>query len=172
MENTQNQNTFTKTIISIIVFLGVAVGAIALALNGKKDEAPAVTRDETTEATTTTLVATTTVATTTETVQPSSKQYKDGTYSATGSYNSPGGLDKVGVSITLKDDIVTAAVFTPMPGDPRSADFQSKFAGGYKASVVGKNINDIKVGKVSGSSLTSIGFNAALEEIKVQASQS
>lgn len=165
MENTpqQTQNTLVKTIVSLVVFFGIIVGAIALML-GKKST-PAVTRDETVEATTTP-VTTSEVATTSAIA---GKIYTDGTYGATGDYNSPGGPDQVGVSVTLKDDVVTDVVFTPMPGDPRSAHFQKQFADGYKTSVVGKKLDDIKVGKVSGSSLTSIGFNAALEKIKVQA---
>ncbi len=102
-------------------------------------------------------------------VKQSVSVYKDGTYTATGSYMSPGGPDKVGVTLTLKNDIITDASVTPMPGDLKSAKFQDMFISGYKAFVVGKNIADVNLTKVSGSSLTPIGFNNALAQIKVQA---
>jgi hypothetical protein len=35
--------------------------------------------------------------------------------------------------------------------------------------VVGKNIDEVNLGKVSGSSLTPIGFNNAIEDIRSQA---
>lgn len=47
--------------------------------------------------------------------------------------------------------------------------FQEDFAGGIKAVVVGKNLDELNVSKVSGSSLTGAGFNQALEAIKTQA---
>ncbi len=49
------------------------------------------------------------------------------------------------------------------------AGVPGKFAGGISDVVVGKNINDIDVDKVSGSSLTSGGFNEAIEKIKQEA---
>ena len=95
--------------------------------------------------------------------------YKDGTYSATGSYMSPGGPDQVGVSLTLKNDIITDITVTAEPGDNESARYQSRFVSGYKQLVIGKNIADVHLTRVSGSSLTSIGFNDALAQIKARA---
>ena len=95
--------------------------------------------------------------------------YKDGTYAATGAYASPGGPDRIGISLVLKDGVITDITATPMPGDPASARYQDKFVSGYKPQVVGKNIADLKLGAVSGSSLTPIGFNDAIEQIRRQA---
>lgn len=95
--------------------------------------------------------------------------YKDGTYSATGSYMSPGGLDHFGVTLTLKNDVVTDISATPGAGDKTSEKYQAKFISGYKALVIGKNINEVNLTKVSGSSLTPKGFNDAIAQIKVQA---
>ena len=50
-----------------------------------------------------------------------------------------------------------------------SLEYQGKFAGGISNVVVGKNIDEIEVDKVSGSSLTSGGFNEAIEQIKQEA---
>jgi len=95
--------------------------------------------------------------------------YKDGTYSATGSYMSPGGYDQLGVSITLKNDIVTGASVTNMAGDGRSRRYQDMFIASYKQYVIGKNIANLYLTKISGASLTPSGFNDALSQIKAQA---
>ncbi len=95
--------------------------------------------------------------------------YKDGSYSSTGSYMSPGGLDKIGVNLTLEKDIVTDISVTPLVADKVSVKYQGMFLSGYRPMVIGKNIIDVKLDKVSGSSLTSIGFNEAIEQIKLEA---
>jgi len=96
-------------------------------------------------------------------------KYKDGTYTATGSYDSPGGPDRLGVSITIKNDVVTSTSATNMAGDRTSSRYQKMFISGYQALVIGKNIDSINLDIVSGSSLTPQGFNDALSKIKVQA---
>ena len=95
--------------------------------------------------------------------------YKDGTYTAVGSYMSPGGEDQISVTLTLANNIITDASVTPEPGDHMSAKYQSMFASGYKQYVVGQNINIVNLVKVSGSSLTPKGFDDALAQIKSQA---
>ena len=98
-----------------------------------------------------------------------SHQFKDGTYSATGSYNSPGGIEKLGVTVTLAADKVTTSELDLQGGAGLSHSFQSAFASAYSPQVVGKDISSIKLGSVSGSSLTGMGFNAALKQIEAQA---
>lgn len=95
--------------------------------------------------------------------------YKDGTYTATGSYMSPGGLDHLGVTLTIKDDVVTNSTVVNEAGDGTSRRYQTMFIDGYKQYVVGKNVSAVVVSKVSGSSLTCKGFNDALAQIKAQA---
>lgn len=94
--------------------------------------------------------------------------YTDGTYEASGSDTNPGGQSSVSVSMTLASGTVTAVTVTP-EASGTSREYQDKFAGGIAAEIVGKNIDDLNVSKVSGSSLTSGGFNAALEQIKAEA---
>jgi hypothetical protein len=43
------------------------------------------------------------------------------------------------------------------------------FIGGIADEVVGKDIDEISVSRVAGSSLTSGGFNDAIEQIKAEA---
>lgn len=95
--------------------------------------------------------------------------YKNGTYSAVGDYVSPGGAEQVGVTLTLKDDVVTDVNFESKAERPMSVRFQGLFASGYKDFVVGKKIDEIQLTKVSGSSLTPKGFNDALAKIKAEA---
>ncbi|MDQ0849605.1 uncharacterized protein with FMN-binding domain [Arthrobacter sp. B3I9] len=95
--------------------------------------------------------------------------YRDGTYSADGNYVSPNGQETVGVQLTLAGGSVSDVVITPHPSNPNTKKFQGEFSSGIKAQIVGKKLDEIKVSKVAGSSLTSGGFNQAVEKIKADA---
>lgn len=95
--------------------------------------------------------------------------YKSGTYKATGEYLSPGGQESVDVEVTLDGDMITAATVTPHPATGTSTQYQGEFVAGFKALVVGKDIDEVKLSRVAGSSLTSGGFNQALDKIKTEA---
>jgi uncharacterized protein with FMN-binding domain len=107
--------------------------------------------------------------TTTAAEAAASSGYADGTYDAEGEYQSPGGKEHLGVSLTLKDGTVTAVTVTPKATNPNSKKFQGEFEGGIADVVVGKPIDGLEVSKVAGSSLSSGGFNAAVETIKADA---
>lgn len=95
--------------------------------------------------------------------------YKDGQYEATGQYATPESVETVDVILTIAGDTVTAVEVT---GDPQAAEsrrYQSEFIGGIKDEVVGKKLDEISVSKVAGSSLTSGGFNKAVDAIKTEA---
>jgi uncharacterized protein with FMN-binding domain len=98
-----------------------------------------------------------------------SSGYKNGTYTATGSYNSPGGVQEVEVTLTLRDGAVTGSKVESGATDREAAEYQNEFIGGYKSFVTGKSIDDLNLSKISGSSLTPQGFNDAVEQIKDQA---
>ncbi len=98
-----------------------------------------------------------------------SATYKDGTYEATGDYVSPGGNEEITVSVTLKDNVITNTSATNGANDAEAKQHQQDFIDGYKSQVVGKNINDVHLSRVSGSSLTSQGFNDAIQQIRDQA---
>ncbi len=95
--------------------------------------------------------------------------YADGTYSATGSYQAPSGTESVEVTVTLKGDVITDVTVIGDATDPQAKQHQGEFIGGIAGVVVGKDIDSIQVDKVGGSSLTSGGFNKAIEEIKTDA---
>lgn len=98
-----------------------------------------------------------------------SAEYTDGSYTATGDYISPAGPSQVTVELTLEGDIVTAVTVTPLSDDPTASGFQGKFAAGIADIVVGRDIDQLAVSRVGGSSLTSGGFNDALAQIKADA---
>ncbi|MEV6592114.1 hypothetical protein [Streptomyces acidicola] len=101
---------------------------------------------------------------------PSSRiNYRDGEYSADGQYgNLP---SSIGVSVTLAGNRIRAVSVTPHATDPTSRDLQERFADAIPAIVVGKDIDEVRVSKVAGSSGTPVGFNAAIERIKAEASK-
>ena len=95
--------------------------------------------------------------------------YADGTYTATGSYSSPGGTETISISLTLSDDVITAATAEGEATGGPSSQYQGEFEENFAALIVGKDIDDVSLDKVAGSSLTSGGFNAAVETIKSDA---
>ncbi len=95
--------------------------------------------------------------------------YADGTYTAEGSYATPESVEEISVTVTLKDDVITAVEVTGNPTKRESEQYQGQFIGGIEEVVVGQDIDDISVSRVAGSSLTSGGFNEAIEAIKAEA---
>lgn len=99
----------------------------------------------------------------------SSGAFTDGTYSASGSYSSPGGEESIDVEVTVAGDVVTGVTVTPQADNGNAARFQEEFASGIADVVVGQELAGLSVDKVSGSSLTGEGFNAALDQIRADA---
>jgi len=99
----------------------------------------------------------------------SGMSWKDGTYQANGGYQSPNGPETVDVTITLANNVITEIVVTPNASNSTSQRYQGQFAEGISVETVGKPLDALSVSRVSGSSLTSGGFNQALEAIKADA---
>jgi len=95
--------------------------------------------------------------------------YADGTYTATGSYQTPESVEQVEVTITLDDGVITAVEVVGDPTRRESEEYQAQFIGGISDAVVGRSLDEISVSRVAGSSLTSGGFNQAVDEIKAEA---
>jgi uncharacterized protein with FMN-binding domain len=95
--------------------------------------------------------------------------YTDGTYTEDAEYTSPGGTEEIEVTVTLADGVITEVEVVGDGDNPNSKRYQGEFADGIGDVVVGKSIDEISVDKVAGSSLTSSGFNDAIEEIKADA---
>ncbi|WP_307843360.1 hypothetical protein [Arthrobacter sp. MSA 4-2] len=99
----------------------------------------------------------------------SDQAYEDGDFTQVGSYVSPGGTEEIGVTLTLEKDVVTAVTTEPMPSNPTAKLYQERFSGGIQEEIVGKKLDELKVDKVAGSSLTSGGFAEATDRIKSEA---
>lgn len=95
--------------------------------------------------------------------------YADGTYTAEGSYATPESVETIEVTVTLADDVITDVEVTGDPQKSESEEYQGRFIGGIADVVVGQDIDEISVSRVAGSSLTSGGFNQAIEAIKAEA---
>ena len=113
--------------------------------------------------------ATAEAATTEAAAAVSASTYQDGTYTATGSYTSPGGTEEITVTLTIENDVITAATAEGGATKPPSSQYQGEFVDNFAALIIGKDIDDVSLDKVAGSSLTSGGFNAAVETIKSDA---
>jgi len=143
----------------IIVLVGIVATAVIVINMDKGNDV------ETTQTTETTTPAS---DTNTET-DAATSSYKDGTYSATGSYSSPGGRESIKLTVTIKDGIITSTSLDEKASNGEAKEYQDDFDSGYKTLVVGKNIDEVSLSRVAGSSLTSNGFNDALDEIKSDA---
>jgi len=142
----------------IIVLVGIATAAVVIAQKPKEEAAiPETTQEDTT-------AETPAATSSTEAVS-----YKDGTYTEKGRYVSPGGAESIDVTVTIANDIITAATVKGNASRGESKEHQADFIAGFKSSVVGKDIDAVSLSRVAGSSLTSNGFNAALKLIKADA---
>ena len=98
-----------------------------------------------------------------------SVDYADGTYTAEGSYQTPETIETISVTLTIEDNAVAAVEVTGDPQARETEQYQGQFIDGIAEEVVGVAIDELDVSRVAGSSLTSGGFNDAVEDIKEQA---
>ncbi len=160
-------NGKNKIIAGAIIIAAVALIAIAASMLNKKDEQQASnTRD-----TSTSQQEMASISSEVENTADSDEgaTYKDGTYTVSDTYPSPGGEEDIKVVLTLKDNAVTAVDVTQDANQRESEEYQSMFQQGYKSRVIGKAIDGLELDSVSGSSLTTQAFDEALEQIRSQA---
>lgn len=119
-----------------------------------------------------TLTGCSTAAVEAEVDVPVDASYRDGTYQANGTYQSPNGSENIIVVLELESDRVTDVVITINPNNPTTANYQGQFADGIGALVIGEDIDTLDITVVAGSSLTSAGFREALTAIKADALES
>jgi len=96
-------------------------------------------------------------------------KYTNGTYSAIGMYAK--GKNSIDVTVDLDADIITGVEVIPMATIKMSLGLQKKFALAIADEVVGKPIDAVHLDRLAGSSLTTQGFNDAVEKIKSQATR-
>lgn len=100
---------------------------------------------------------------------PATYKFRDGTYSAKGSYASPGGTESIIVILVISKDTVIDSSIAAKATNNTSMSYQQDFIANYKELVVGKKLDQLNLGKVSGASATPLGFNAAADSIERQA---
>ena len=94
-------------------------------------------------------------------------EFRDGEYTATGWYGSaPSHHD---VTLTIDDNTITAVEITTPAENETSLGYQQRFAAALPGVVIGRNIADLTVNRVAGSSGCSEGFTDALNQIRDQA---
>jgi uncharacterized protein with FMN-binding domain len=98
-----------------------------------------------------------------------STTYKDGTYRADGTYSSPDGEEEIAVTVTVKNNVITAVSVSSLESNGEGAQYQRQFESGISSVAVGKPLATLSVSNVAGSSLTSRGFTAALATIRSDA---
>ena len=93
--------------------------------------------------------------------------YKNGTYPVTVTYNVPGRTASLYVSLNVVNDAVSASsVSYPSTTDPTSKNWDNRFINDYQQYVTGRPISSLHLSNTSGSSLTTTGFNNALDQIR------
>jgi uncharacterized protein with FMN-binding domain len=152
MEDTTNQRKVIITFLAVAIIAVIVVAAVAT--SPKKMQANSTASGG---------------SSSTATIGSKDTNFKDGTYTATGSYESPGGNESITVRVTLQQGVITATSADSGAQDPEASEYQSMFIDGYKSLVVGKDIASVNLSRVSGSSLTSQGFNDAISKIENQA---
>lgn len=95
--------------------------------------------------------------------------YTNGTYTASASYPVRGSYESIEVTLTIQKGIISSASISQSGSDPESRRYQNSFTSAYKQYVIGKSINSLNLSRVSGASLTTSGFNDAVDQIKSKA---
>jgi len=104
-------------------------------------------------------------------VEVTTQTYKDGTYSGSADYNTPAGKENISLTLKISDGKVVSATPSGLIRDEISKQFHNQYLVGFNDAVVGKKIADLSFGFRNGASLTPMGFNAALAQIKTKAQQ-
>lgn len=160
----EERKKVNPAIIAIIVIAVLALVAAAVFAATQMNEGGNESSDTPASTSESTQTSTDEAATPSET-----GEYTNGTYTATGSYVSPGGQESIELTVTLEDGVITNSSLVTNADNRDSRQYQNMFASNYKTLVVGKDIDEVSLSRVSGSSLTSTGFNNALDQIKEDA---
>ncbi len=106
----------------------------------------------------------------TKTEDAASKQYNDGVYRATGSYQGSNGNENIEVEIVVEDDKVMNISITPRARSAAIRRIQEQFADEIGALVIGRKLEDIdKLSSVSDSDQITDGFAKAVQKIRDEA---
>ena len=96
-------------------------------------------------------------------------QYRNGLYSAVGHYATPGGNESIGVTVAVVNQQITGVDVKVEATSPTARQFQEQFRTRILPAIISKDLASAKVSRVAGASLTSVGFNDALQRIRAAA---
>jgi uncharacterized protein with FMN-binding domain len=152
--NNGSGNKQIWVVLAVLIVIAIIVGGGALVAKGGDDESTEPSTSQSGN---------------TSTKIDNSATYKDGTYTADSNFSTPGGRDNIALTLTIKDGVIADTSAKTMPPDNESVQFDQDFLDAYKKFVVGKSLSQVQVSRVAGASLTTQGFNNALEQIANQA---
>ncbi len=112
-------------------------------------------------------------ATTTTITSPSQSTvsaYKDGQYTASGSFYTPGGDETIAVTVNLSGGVIkNVSIDNSAVYSRESMAYCMRFSHSVGNYVDGKKIDSVNLSRISGASLTPMGFNDAIDQIKADA---
>ena len=130
MDNNNEKSNSALKYITPAVAVALIAGA-AIWMNNKPAAAPAE-QTPATPSNTTGEQAVTPPATTPETPVASTAKYKAGSYTAIGDYQSPGGHDQIGLTVTIDEaGVIKDAKTEEKPSNPASKKWQERFTAGF-----------------------------------------
>lgn len=150
------QNKISPAIAALIVIVLISVSTVAVMMIGDKKSDVTLFQDKSVPVDQNTPSSSTATDT----------QLKDGIYTSNGTYSTPGGVESIGLTVTLNNGIIGDVTLEQQATGGDAAVYQEKFASSYKQLVKGKKIDEVNLTRVAGSSLTSNGFNDALANIR------
>lgn len=162
----QPSNNKTKIVTAIVIVAAIAIIYFVTAARTSTGDASSMTSDTTPS----TSASTTANNSNNDSSNTSSDaSFKDGSYSASGSYRTPQSVETINVTLTVKSGFVTDSSVQQSPQTRDAVPYQAAFKDNYKSLVIGKKLSDLSLTNVSGSSLTPLGFNTAVDKIKSEA---
>lgn len=169
--NKTYSNATPKIVGVLVIAAVVASGAYAFVFKDNKEEgqSTSVVSTSNTSEGASSATPSSTSTTGSGSTSSASSAYKDGSYSSTANYRTPGGTNNIKVSIVLTGDLITSVETKDQYQDGESQPYISDFKSAISGKVVGKKINSLNLSRVGGASLTTKGFNAALADIMRQA---
>ena len=149
-----------------VIIAAIVLIAVAASMFSKKEDASQA--DSATTSQPSDDVATSSDSSST-TTPDSWSAFKNGTYTVSDTYSSPGGIEDIKVTLTLNNNTITDVSVVQEANNNESAEYQEKFQDSYKSKVVGKALSSLQLSRSSGASLTTNAFNDALDQLRSQA---
>ncbi len=150
----------------VIVLVGIVASVVIVVNNSNNSDK----NTSTTQSTEETQPAGTSEETATDTpAVTNTSGYADGTYNATASYVTPGGIESIDLTLTIASGVITNTELAASGNSDHAEGHQMAFEAEYKDLIVSKSVDEVSLSRVAGSSLTTNAFNDALEQIKTDA---